>query len=112
MAGSLHAWISSGILTIVSIVLWLRLGFSQGRKRAQAWAAVALLNVLWALDLGVILKRETGVTAALLAVVFVIIAVHRARLDNPDGKVAQWIERNRWFPTFRDRGTPSHPDMG
>lgn len=65
----MQEYIGVSILVPLNIILWLRVGFSVGHRRSQAWVAVTLLTVMWAIHLAVFDQTKTAVSTGLNAVV-------------------------------------------
>lgn len=91
------------LLSIVTWVLFIRTGFAVGKRRAQGWISLAVLFVLWGAYL-LTLDRESGYTTFGTAILFVFIALHRKRIDDPDSKIGRWVSHLPKWLTFHDLG--------
>lgn len=98
----MQEYIGISILVPLNIILWLRVGFSVGHRRSQAWVAVTLLTVMWAIHLAVFDQTKTATSMGLNAVVFAVISLHRWREDSPDTPFARWCVRQKWLPKIPD----------
>jgi len=101
-ATSASAWVGTGILTTVTLVLFCRLGFCAGIERARLWSALCLLYAMWTVDYAV-LGRDTALTTALMCVLFGAVAAHRARLERPNSWSGRMLG-DRLMPPAGRRG--------
>lgn len=98
-----QTWASSGLLTLITVPLFFRIGYAVDKERARAWAALTVLMLGWSLNM-LVLGRETAVTYFLFAVTFFIITIHRYRMISPRGRAARFACKIPFVPKLPDAG--------
>ena len=101
MTGAIYGTL---LLSVVTWTLFIRIGFAVDKRRAEGWMSLAVLYLMWGVYL-LILDRETGYTSMVTAIVFVSIALHRKRIDDPNSTIGRWVGDHfpKWL-TFHDLG--------